>query len=164
MSLKLLRSWPILPAILILYFGVAYFFRHFPKLSHRIIDTQSELHAPDSLLAFIQSERHFDSLIDTSSSPAQDTLATTKSPFRSPRDLVSAIKPSHTLSKGVPPIRKYVLKGTVGNQVATIQDPTGQKHIVKVGEQLDSATVVSIESNKVVLKDRAGKFELQQEP
>ncbi len=167
MSVKLFKSWPILPAMLILYFGGAYFFRHFPKISHRVVDAKSDPQTQDSLLVFIQSERHLDSLTSTSSSSSslpKDSLAANKSPFRTPRELAAVTKPAHAQPKGVPPLRKYILKGTVGNQVATIQDAIGQKHIVKVGEQLDSATVVSIESNKVVLKDRAGKFELQQEP
>jgi hypothetical protein len=59
-----------------------------------------------------------------------------------------------------PPPRDYHLKGTVGRDVATIVADGGRKHIVKTGDRVDSAEVVSIEPNKVVLKDRAGRFEL----
>jgi hypothetical protein len=51
----------------------------------------------------------------------------------------------------------------VGRDVATIANHAGQKMIVKAGDRIDSAEVVSIEPNRVVLKDRAGKFELQTE-
>jgi hypothetical protein len=59
-----------------------------------------------------------------------------------------------------PPPRRFQLKGTVGTNVATITDGAGRKRIVKVGDAVDSAEVISIEPNKVILKDRAGKFEL----
>jgi hypothetical protein len=59
-----------------------------------------------------------------------------------------------------PPPRHYVLKGTIGEKVATITNNAGRKNIVKVGDKIDSAFVLSIAPNRVELKDRAGTFEL----
>jgi hypothetical protein len=47
--------------------------------------------------------------------------------------------------------------------VATIANAAGQRVIVKAGDQIDSAEVISIEPNRVIMKDRAGRFELQTE-
>jgi len=86
------------------------------------------------------------------------TAPSFENPFRPIREPAAAI--GSGAIRVEPPLRGFILRGTVGDQVATITNNAGQKQIVKTGERIDSAEVVSIEPNKVVLRDRAGKFDL----
>ncbi len=179
MSRGIFHWWPLAPAMLVLYLGGASFIENFPRASHRSQDQGSRTSGPDSLLAFIRlgiksdSAAAFDSTTHPEAKPVPDSSGKVKvvrvqnpnreNPFRPARGPNYAADHAATGPRVEPPLRKYVLKGTVGNEVATISDHTGRKLIVKVGEGVDSAVVLSIESNKVILKDRAGKFELIQE-
>lgn len=150
MSGRLRRLWPALPAALILYWGISDFAERYPHASERRAERFGAA-APDSLLAFARQA-------------ASDTAApaASENPFR-PIHARKAEASSPAAVHLEPPPRKYVLKGTVGSDVATIANNAGLKMIVKAGDRIDSAEVVSIEPNRVTLRDRAGKFELQTE-
>ena len=148
------------PALLILYLGGNAFIGSYPRAPHRSTDQGSRASGPDSLLAFIHDGIKSDSLTRNASINA---VPARENPFRPIHGPNFAAEHAQSGPKIEPPARKYVLKGTVGFEVATIADHTGRKLIVKVGDGVDSAVVVSIEPNKVILKDRAGKFELLQE-
>lgn len=160
--------WQLLPTALVLYLGSASFVERYPTTAPKTLNRYSNQSGPDSLLAFLDRVHRSKSLKHSVTSILKDSGASV-SPNR-----VSPFRPVHAPSlsanhapvgpKADPPWRKFVLKGMVGNTVATITDRLGKKVIVKVGENVDSATVISIEPNKVVLKDRAGKFDLLQEP
>lgn len=153
MSEGLRKWWPALPAAVILYWGGADFVARYPQAQGRPAERLSR-GVPDSLLTIA---REF--AADTAQAPA----APGENPFRP----IHAPKPKGTGGAVAvhiePPPRRYVLKGTVGRDVATIANAAGQRIIVKAGDQIDSAEVISIEPNRVILKDRAGKFELQTE-
>jgi hypothetical protein len=143
-----IRWWPAAPACLILWLGGASFLDKYPGAAARRADRITGS-GPDSLLALARQS-------------AADTVAA--APSENPFRPIHAPRPSgSSAASGVrvePPPRRYVLKGTVGSDVATITNHGGQRLIVKAGDAIDSAEVVSIEPNKVVLKDRAGRFEL----
>lgn len=153
MSRGALKWWPALPAALILYWGGDDFIARFPREKARRAERVSGT-GPDSLLAFARA---------FAAETAAGVPAALENPFRP----IHPPKPQGASSSaGVriePPPRRYVLKGTVGKDVATIANNSGQKMIVKAGDRIDSAEVVSIETNRVILRDRAGKFELQTE-
>lgn len=161
MNRGLFHWWPLAPALLVLYLGGTSFVEDYPRASHRSFDQGSHRTGPDSLLAFIQAGFKTDSADKVSA--AAGKIMDRDNPFRPIHGPNYAAEHAATGPKVEPPLRKFILKGTVGNEVATITDHTGRKLIVKVGEGVDSAVVLSIESNKVILKDRAGKFELLQE-
>lgn len=149
---KWLHFWPAAPALLILWLGASSFVEKYPRAQERRADRFAG-GGPDSLLAWARL------------SAAADTVNPSESenPFRpihAPRPSGPAVAGGMRLE---PPPRRYVLKGTVGTDVATIANHAGQRMIVKVGDAIDSAEVVSIEASKVILKDRAGRFELQLE-
>jgi hypothetical protein len=153
---RLLQWWPALPALLILYLGGISFLSEYPGAPERRADHLAGSGGPDSLLAYVRA-----GMVREAASPEPDSSADLESanPFRP----IKAPRPTGGSAPAVqanPPPRRYVLKGTVGINVATIANNSGQKLIVKVGDRVDSAEVISIEMNKVVLKDRAGKFEL----
>ena len=154
MSEALRRWWPALPAALILYWGGVDFLAQYPRARARTAERLSGSR-PDSLLAYASAFAG-----DTGvSAPSED-----ENPFRPIHPLRPPGGPASAAAVHLePPPRKYVLKGTVGRDVATIANNAGQKLIVKAGDHIDSAEVVSIEANRVLLKDRAGKFELQTE-
>lgn len=92
-------------------------------------------------------------------------------------DTLAPVSPFHPSSRGAggstaaaqaqssPIVRpNLILKGTVGNQVATLVNGMGSKMIVRVGEKIDSAVVIRIGPGKVTLKDRHGLFEIESEP
>lgn len=149
---KLLQWWPVVPALVILYVGGAGFLEKYPRATARRSNHAAGSGAPDSLLAYVRSGARE---ADTGSA-APDPSDNPFRPIRQPRPA----GPSVNAPRLEPPPRRYVLRGTVGNNVATITNGAGLKQIVKVGDRIDSAEVVSIEANKVVMKDRAGKFEL----
>ncbi|MDB5049720.1 MAG: hypothetical protein JWO30_2791 [Fibrobacteres bacterium] len=149
---KLWHWWPALPAGLILYLGGASFLEKYPRIAERSADRFVGTGGPDSLLAYVRQGSH------PSAIPAADSSDPSDNPFR-PIRAPRAESQAHAVKLDPPP-RHYVLKGTVGTNVATITNNAGLKQIVKVGDGIDSAEVVSIETNKVILKDRAGKFEL----
>ncbi|GEM_PF-2158246 len=178
MSRGILHWWPLAPALLILYLGGSSFIEEYPRATQRASAPGSVQTAPDSLLAFIHAGLKSDSLSRTGSGssptePSADSSARLLASLRKFPNRENPSRPIHGPNfsaehakagpKIEPPLRKFVLKGTVGNEVATISDHTGRKLIVKVGDGVDSAVVLSIEANKVILKDRAGKFELLQE-
>ena len=123
----------------------------YPHASTRRADRSAGAGEPDSLLAYVRKSMR-------PSVPERDSGNPDENPFRA----IHSPRPQGpgAAMKLEPPPRRYVLKGTVGTNVATITNNAGQKEIVKVGDSIDSAEVVSIETNKVVLKDRSGKFEL----
>ncbi|MEO6096154.1 MAG: hypothetical protein ABIW76_10815 [Fibrobacteria bacterium] len=149
---KLLQWWPIAPTLVILYLGGVAFLEKYPRASTRRSNYAVGTRTPDSLLAYFRSGV---ALPDTGSAVPDPT----ENPFR-PIHQPHPAGQTANASRLEPPPRRYVLRGTVGNNVATITNGAGQKQILKVGDRIDSAEVVSIEANKVVLKDRGGRFEL----
>ena len=144
------RWWPALPAALILYWVGSDFIARYPQEQARSGAT------PDPSAA----------RIPCSPSPASFRgrhgqsfpTAPPENPFR-PIHAAKAEGHANAVAIHVePPPRNYVLKGTVGRDVATITNRAGQKMIVKACDTIDSAEVISIEPNHVVLKDRAGKL------
>ena len=154
MSGRFLQWWPALPAMLILYLGGAAFVEKYPRASGHHAERATRSAGPDSLLAFVH--RNAEAKPDTLKPDPGDN------PFR-PIHPPRPVGQGPSTPKADPPPRRYVLKGTVGSNVATITNNSGQKQIVKVGDRIDSAEVVSIEVNKVILKDRGGSFELLNE-
>jgi hypothetical protein len=145
--------WPALPALLILWLGGASFLEKYPRPAQGQRSHVDAAGGPDTLMAMVRAEMAEADLAADSILSAEDA-----SPFR-------PIRPPRPVARSggmqvPPPQRNYHLKGTVGNRVATIVNLAGARMIVKVGERVDSAEVVSIEPNKVILKDRAGRFEL----
>lgn len=149
---KLLQWWPVAPALVILYLGGAGFLEKYPRTAMRRSDHATGSGTPDSLLAYVRSAARNADTGSAVPDPADNPFR----PIHQPRPAGQ----SANAPKLEPPPRRFVLRGTVGNNVATITNGAGQKQIVKVGDRIDSAEVVSIEANKVVLKDRGGKFEL----
>lgn len=150
------RWWPALPAALILYLAGQSFLEKYPRPPKRNADRSPGATVPDSLSAFIRRAGEMAAAGETPAAP--DPKAGSENPFR-------PIQSHRPEAKGQavrmePPPRNFLLKGTVGNNVATIANNAGIKQIVKVGDRIDSAEVVSIETDKVVLKDRGGRFDL----
>lgn len=145
--------WPALPALLILWLGGASFLEKYPRPAQGQRSHVDAVGRPDTLMAMVRAEIAEADLAADSASATEEA-----SPFR-------PIRPPRPVARSggmlvPPPPRNYHLKGTVGNRVATLVNLAGARMIVKVGEKVDSAEVVSIEPNKVILKDRAGRFEL----
>lgn len=153
MSEGLRRWWPALPAALILYWGGSDFIARYPHAQARAAERLSG-GGPDSLLAIA---RRF--AADSARAPA----TAPENPFRPIHAPKAESRGPMAAIHVEPPPRKYVLKGTVGRDVATVANNAGLKMIVKAGDRIDSAEVISIEPNRVILKDRAGRFELQTE-
>lgn len=145
--------WPAIPACLILYFGGAAFVQKYPRAQERRNENAVRAGGPDSLLAFARKAAR----------PESVAAVASENPFRPIHAPHSENANPGSAVRVEPPPRRYVLKGTVGSDVATIANNSGQKMIVKAGDRIDSAEVVSIGPNRVTLKDRAGKFDLQTE-
>ncbi len=90
---------------------------------------------------------------------AADTLVP-PSPFGRP----NPPRPKPRLSANAKPTwmrPNYVLKGTVGDQAATLVNSRGEKFILRVGESVDSARLLSIQPGRVTLRDAHGTFVIE---
>lgn len=155
------RWWPALPALAVAWLGLSSFVEKYPRPTRGPRAAADGSRGPDSLVAMVRSL----SAADRAGAAAADTAAGSETanpfrPIRAPRPVASARPGGMTVP---PPPRNYHLKGTVGSNVATIVGLSGARLIVRAGDRIDSAEVVSIAPNKVVLKDRAGRFEIQLE-
>jgi hypothetical protein len=150
MKENLRRWWPALPACLILYFAGTSFVEKYPRAAERKSERVSRANGRDTILEIARG--------GFGPAAAKDSGATSDNPFRPIHAPHYDAQPQ--MPKAPPPPRRYVLKGTVGTDVATLTNNSGMKRIVKVGDLIDSAEVVSIETNRVTLKDRGGKFDL----
>lgn len=97
--------------------------------------------------------------IDTTTLP--DDTAPVPDPFRSapappPRDPA----PVRTDLGVPPPPRLWHATGRVGERAAVLGHPDGRVLVVVCGTRVDSAAVVSIGADGVVLEDRVGRFVL----
>ena len=110
MSGGLRRLWPALPAALILYWVGSDFIERYPREQARAAERLSS-GGPDSLLAIARA---------FAADTGRPSLASPDNPFRP----IHAPKPQGQAAASAihiePPPRKYVLKGTVGRDVATI--------------------------------------------
>lgn len=156
MKERLLQWWPALPALVILYLGGTSFVEKYPRALEKRMERKGGSAQPDSLLALVKLASNEGAARDSGAIDPGDN------PFR-PIHQPRPAGTSGSFAKAEPPPRRFILKGTVGSNVATIANNSGLKQIVKVGDRIDSAEVVSIEANKVVLKDRGGRFELLNE-
>lgn len=150
------RWWPALPALLIAWLGGESFLEKYPRRAEGPRRSASA-QGPDSLLLVARRAEDAERAGADSARPHPENIFR---PIRAHRPMAEGRPGGMTVP---PPPRNYHLKGTVGTNVATITNHAGQRVIVKVGDPVDSAVVVSIEASKVVLKDRAGRFELQLE-
>jgi|GEM_PF-6072422 len=91
------------------------------------------------------------------SAQESDSLAPL-SPFRQSQPTQAAKAKTASQPAFVRPT--IVLKGTVGDQAATLADPMGRKAIVRVGDSWDSSKVIEIMPGKVRLRDRHGIYEI----
>lgn len=150
---RLRGLWPALPALAIAWFAGASFMEKYPRRPEAARSHAAALRGPDSLLLRFRRELAEDSAADSARDPGNFFR-----PIRAPRP-VAENRPGGMVVP--PPPRNFQLNGTVGREVATITNNSGGKRIVRIGDTVDSAQVISIEPNKVVLRDRAGRFELQ---
>jgi hypothetical protein len=144
------KWWPALLAIWMVYICANVLTKNYPHLSKPIGKNAQDVMGIDSVLTAIKNNQ-----VDKS----MDSLQIGRDPFGNGRHFANVVSVTHAPSAPPPP-RHYILKGTIGDKVATITNNAGRKNIVKVGDKIDSAFVLSIAPNRVELKDRAGTFEL----
>jgi len=90
--------------------------------------------------------------LDSDTLPASD-------PFGSPPAHDPVPRSSVRTDLGVPPPpRPWKATGRVGERAAVLSHPDGRVLVVVSGTPVDSASVVSIGTDGVVLEDRAGRF------
>jgi hypothetical protein len=65
------------------------------------------------------------------------------------------------IPSGPAPSRPWKVTGLVGQRAAVLVRADGRSMVVKLGERLDSATVVGISQEGVELQDRSGRFLLK---
>lgn len=58
----------------------------------------------------------------------------------------------------------YKLKGISGKSTALLTNLSGQTQMVQIGDRIDSATLIEISNESILLKDRAGVFSVTIQP
>lgn len=87
-----------------------------------------------------------------------DTLPA-EDPFGLPAAREPVVRSVARTDLGVPPPpRPWKATGRVGERAAVLSNPDGRVLVVASGARVDSASVVSIGTDGVVLEDRAGRF------
>ncbi len=99
------------------------------------------------------------SLLAGSFATPTDSLAIPTDPFGLPTAPVATPRRESSIPSGVqPPPRPWRATGRVGERAAVLTSNDGRILVVKSGSSVDSATVVSIGNDGVVLEDRGGRF------
>lgn len=104
------------------------------------------------------------SLLELGAGASAPALSQAPDPFAlaaAPAPRAAARGGSSTGSVGPAPSRPWKVTGLVGRRAAVLVRPDGRSMVVKVGERLDSATVVGISPEGVELQDRSGRFLLK---
>jgi hypothetical protein len=96
---------------------------------------------------------------DTAQAPV-DSASVPPDPFGLPLEPASA-KPTAIGSLEPPPPRPWSATGRVGQRAAVLTATDGRILVVSDGSRVDSAVVVSIGTDGVVLEDRGGRFVLR---
>lgn len=100
--------------------------------------------------------------IPDTASVSGDAAAPYRNPFTPYRP---AAPPGPSLPRAAapalpPPARPWRVTGLVGTRAAVLAGGDGTSRVVSPGERVDSARVVSIDRDGVVLEDRGGKFRI----
>lgn len=100
-------------------------------------------------------------ILDTSAAPA-DSSAPYRNPFAPHRSTASQAPSAPRLAPPAAalPARPWRVTGLVGTRAAVLAGGDGSSRVVSPGERVDSARVVSIDRDGVVLEDRGGKFRI----
>lgn len=99
------------------------------------------------------------SLLSGSFATPVDSLVVPTDPFGLPPEPVASSRRTTSTSGGAhPPPRPWRATGRVGERAAVLTSTDGRILIVKSGSSVDSATVVSIGNEGVILEDRGGRF------
>ncbi len=155
------KNWPLWISMAILFYGMQLFFQKYPnKLPVFKSDQAQNLHEDslDRLLTQLTRDTVFSSLTFS------DTLSR-KNPFHSDISLNRVVNHSNPVELvKLQPMRSLKLKGTAGNQIASLIDSLGVKHLMKVGDSIAGIRILEIRSDRVFLQDASGKFELTPQP
>lgn len=102
-------------------------------------------------------------LLEAPTTLAADSLVVPRDPFGLPTESVAPRKGPRSASTDhvQPPPRPWKATGRVGERAAVLTATDGRILVVKGGTQVDSAIVVSIGNDGVVLEDRGGRFLLR---
>lgn len=132
------------------------------------------LEIPDLLIEDISKKHTKNSIINKSIASIDKILSFTPgyqfftytsefdSPFRKHASEEPAEKMSHSRAKDTPVRPKLILKGILlkNKGLAIIEDEKGQTYIKGTGESILDQQIISINVNKVVIRDRTGAYEL----
>ncbi len=164
--IELLRKWlaPILAAYLV-FLGVERFQKQkLLKPSGPDKNIGHEQRAQLLQRSHLAEAKGLHSDVDTSFNAAssdKDSLlgvALLGNPFRLPKAQV--VKRNIVKAIVLPP-RPQRLMGIVGQEVATVIDHMGQSVLVRIGEKVDSSTLVSIKNDWVQFRDKGGLYKLE---
>ncbi len=138
--------------------AVVYFFPTHSSLGQKwtvaSVDADTHPRLTDSI------ELVFAQLPQNDSTFVPDTAAPPPDPFRL-SSAALANRPSNQTPMLPPPPRLWSSTGRVGQRAAVLTASDGRILVVSDGSQVDSAVVVSIGSDGVVLEDRGGRFVLR---
>ncbi len=99
------------------------------------------------------------SLLSGSLAAPIDSLVVPADPFGLPPEPTAPSRRVSSIPGDVhPPSRPWRATGRVGERAAVLTSSDGRILVVKSGSSVDSATVVSIGKDGVILEDRGGRF------
>jgi hypothetical protein len=154
------RIWPAGTALVVLALGLQSWIRKYPRTDFASAAGDPAATAGDTALP--AALRHSAAAADTQS--AWDTAHAADPFYRGqPRRPSGGTRISRR-PPAAPPSRNWKLKGMAGNSVATLIDSVGIKHLIRVGDSLGGARLLEVHSNRVLMQDAAGRFELHPEP
>ncbi len=150
------RRWSLLAAIALLALGIKSFVQRYPGGRSLGSDGKNGPMVRDTVWPAVL---RFSATASDSALDASDT-APVPDPFRQRFSPSPAVTPKASVP---PPARKWKLKGTAGDAVATVLDSIGTKHLLRAGDSLGGARVLEVHANRVLMRDAAGSFELDLE-
>jgi len=149
------KQWYVLASVILIYWISGSFISKYPSPVDEVPQTVKTIKEDESTLNTIQGIKDKRSLLD-----ADSTFSDQEDPFRSSK-AKKRIKARKRKKAYSTPARNYKLRGINNSKTAILINSAGRSVFVQVGDQIDSAEVVGITSDKVILKDRGGKFEIR---
>ena len=136
--------WPWLVALILMTVGLRSWIHKYPRRAGPEARDGQGRDGKDTLFSLLPVSH----AVENTDTTATVDSALRKNPFRK----VGEEGYAHPVSPTTPvsPLRKWILKGTAGDAVATVLDSVGAKHLLRTGDTLGGMRVLEIHPSRVL--------------
>jgi len=147
------ERWYIFLSIVIVYWTVSTFIQNYPDYHKTGSETQNRIKESETVI-----DDYLKLTVKRALTNKKKKIKDITSPFR--QSSKKKVTKTHSGPAKPQPSRNFKLTGISGETSAILIDNEGRTVIVSIGEEIDGATVLEIKTDKIVMRDNAGKFEI----